>query len=659
MARHTRWLLSSCLLGTSSASECHGDCAGGDGSVLMQYKLNASDACRGFKTCPAWPMPYKIGEYPETYPWDTMPAFPDGFMWGLGTAAYQIEGAYNEDGRGASIWDTFSGANTVGMPGSVCKSAPCPVNSAMAVKGATGNVANDHYHKFKDDVTAMKSMGVKYYRFSVAWPRVVPTGRVGDGVNPKGIQFYHDLLDELISNDITPIITMYHWDLPQGLMHLDFDAPAKPCDSSVAQGWYECTMGSDGNPVPTGMESAVAKEFEAFAQILLKEYGSKVKAWATFNEAWTLTYLASGYGKAPSVQPYMEMTVWPYVAGHNVILAHLKVTQLFRQMQQDGSLSSEHKIFITNNQDWREPKTDSPKDIAAALYQVEGQLGWYCDPIFGVDGEHDYPYSMRSTLPYMPKFSDKEKALLKSNRPDIFGLNHYGTSFVSYDDGKYTISHGDLVQGKSTWLFRAAWGYRKLLNWVSNRYGDIPIWGTESGWSDGLDTALSSKQDSGRMTYYHSYIYEMNNAIHQDGVKMESFMSWSLMDNFEWEMGYSERFGCLWNEFQWGLDPNAPTKESLIHNAYSGRLEGKCDKCEEPSVKPRAESADGQTRHMKNSLLMLMAVWKTNTLPTPQDFAAAASVPSICFGHGTYQTEIGPVQCSPDPLTGQKFTVPA
>ena len=157
-----------------------------------------------------------ILRYPKNYPWAPIPEFPEGFAWGLGTAAYQIEGAYNEDGRGASIWDTFTGANTVGMPGAVCKKAPCPVNSVIAVKGATGNVANNHYHMYKTDVTAMKSMGLKWYRFSIAWPRIVPTGTFADGVNQAGVDFYHSLLDELIAAGVTPIITMYHWDLPQG-----------------------------------------------------------------------------------------------------------------------------------------------------------------------------------------------------------------------------------------------------------------------------------------------------------------------------------------------------------------------------------------------------------------------------------------------------------
>ena len=150
------------------------------------------------------------------------------------------------------------------------------ISIGFHLAGATGNVANNHYHKYKDDVAMMKAIGLKYYRFSVAWPRIIPTGSLKDGVNQEGIQFYHNLLDELIHSGITPIITMYHWDLPQGLMDVNFESANPPCDSRFKQGWYECLMDADQTPIPTGMNSTVANEFLNFAEILLKEYGSKV-----------------------------------------------------------------------------------------------------------------------------------------------------------------------------------------------------------------------------------------------------------------------------------------------------------------------------------------------------------------------------------------------
>merc|ERR1719502_1753071 len=198
---------------------------------------------------------------------------------------------------------------------------------------------------------------------------------------------------------------------------------------------------------------------------MFKEFGGKVKKWTTFNEAWTFTFLGSGSGKAPSVPPYMDNDIWPYVAGHNVILAHLLATQTFRKLQSDGTLSEDHMIGIVNNQDWRQPYTPTPADMAAAQVELQGQLGWFADPIYGVNGVHDYPDSMKLLKPYMPTFSNQEKEMLKQNVPDYFGLNHYGTGFAKATlDGTVIVQDGT-VQGQSTWLYGAAWGFRQLLNW--------------------------------------------------------------------------------------------------------------------------------------------------------------------------------------------------
>jgi beta-glucosidase/6-phospho-beta-glucosidase/beta-galactosidase len=226
--------------------------------------------CPGFVTCPTadhFPLPYN-GSYPKTYPHESH-KFPGDFVWGVGTASYQIEGAYRQGGRGASIWDTFTGANTVGMNGTVCHKAPCPVNSLMSQPGSTGNIANDHYHKWRQDVAMMKDIGLKSYRFSVAWPRIFPTGRFEDGPNQWGVKFYHQLIDALLDAGIEPMVTMYHWDLPQGL--LDAAPNGKPpqpiCNSSFMQGWFDCTLeqeeatGKWTKIVPSGLESHTAQQF--------------------------------------------------------------------------------------------------------------------------------------------------------------------------------------------------------------------------------------------------------------------------------------------------------------------------------------------------------------------------------------------------------------
>lgn len=186
-------------------------------TVALAVSVAAAETCLGFDECPDFPLPYD-GSYPSSY--DYTGSFPEGFLWGLGTASYQIEGAYNEDGRGASIWDTFTGADTTGMVGSICSETPCPINDAQFDQGATGNVACDHYHKFEQDVALMASLGLQNYRFSIAWPRIVPTGKVADGVNEAGLAFYDKLIDALLAAGITPYVTLYHWDLPQVCVRL-------------------------------------------------------------------------------------------------------------------------------------------------------------------------------------------------------------------------------------------------------------------------------------------------------------------------------------------------------------------------------------------------------------------------------------------------------
>mmetsp|Transcript_23732 Transcript_23732/g.42197 ORF Transcript_23732/g.42197 Transcript_23732/m.42197 type:complete len:252 (-) Transcript_23732:636-1391(-) len=198
--------------------------------------------CPGFDSCPdETALPGPLLGVRDRMTGDDLPkfeksrVFPEGFEWGVGTAAYQIEGSYREGGRGASIWDTFTGADTVGMPGSLCAERPCPVNAGMAAKGATGNVANAHYRKYNQDVATMAGLGVATYRFSVAWPRVIPTGIIADGINKEGLAFYHALVDDLLAQGIKPVMSIYHWDLPQGLLDASYDAVIPICDDLYRQ----------------------------------------------------------------------------------------------------------------------------------------------------------------------------------------------------------------------------------------------------------------------------------------------------------------------------------------------------------------------------------------------------------------------------------------
>jgi len=550
--------------------------------------------CAPSPDCTEYPEPIASGKWPSNY--KLSGSFPKGFIWGFGTAAYQVEGAYNESGRGASIWDTFSGADTKGMPGGdcsyCCKTAICPINDGVGseARGSTGNVACDVYHTWRSDIALMKSMGLKHYRFSIAWPRVVPTGKIADGVNQNALKWYDNFINALIEAGITPYVTLYHWDLPQALL-----SPPEE------EGWYS-TDKATGHP-----DGKVVQHFVDYADLCFKAFGDRVKTWVTFNEAWTFTFLASGFGKAPGVEPYMNMTIHPWIAGHNVLLAHAEVVHLYRNeySHQNG------EIGITNNCDWREPKTDDPKDIAAAERAVLFQLGWFSDPIYG--GEGDYPPEMKHVYgEYLPNFTAEQKEKLKGSA-DFYGFNHYGTAWAAHSeepgaDRSYAnVTEEGFPKAQSKWLFGSGWGFRKLLNWISRRYNRPKIYVTEGGWSLEAQTAEDGVDDLPRVQYYANYTSSMLDAINEDNVDVKAYFAWSLMDNYEWERGYIERFGATFVDFDFGYDEFAPA-----------------DSENQPT-------SGAQTRQRKMSGCWLEAVWTGNALVDYQSEDFEGCVDSSVF----------------------------
>jgi len=213
----------------------------------------------------------------------------------------------------------------------------------------------------------------------------------------------------------------------------------------------------------------------------------------------------------------------------------------------------------------------------------------------------------------------------------------------------------------STWLFMSGWGFRKMLNWIATRYGkELPIFCTEGGWSVEAKTALEGKYNPGGVMYYYQYLMEAHNAIFKDGVNLKGYYAWSVMDNFEWELGYSERFGINWNDFQWGTpfaDPNAPDQQTPVYNAQSGAIDGLCgDACVygngNLAQSPDPKRALNQTRHAKNSALWLQWVWQSGAVVNPGRFLAGSIGEDVCYGHGTYNDAgtgaVGPTQCKFD-----------
>jgi len=443
-----------------------------------------------------------------------MSRFPDQFTWGVATAAYQIEGAWKDGGRGPSIWDAFSH-----LPGKV-------------FQGHTGDVACDHYHRLEEDVALMKAMGLKAYRFSIAWSRLLPLGR-GE-VNAAGVAFYNRLIDLLLANGIEPWVTLYHWDLPLALQ-LERDGLLNP---------------------------EVAGDFARYGELCFERFGDRVKHWITLNEPWCSAVLGHGLGY---FAPGRTSVVEPYVAAHNLLRAHARIVDVYRrkfQARQRGV------IGITNNCDWREPRTDSAADRAAAERSLEFFLGWFADPIY----RGDYPEVMRARVgARLPRFSDEDRALVRGSS-DFFGLNHYTTMFAAEPPpgaraGQASlVGNGGMAEDQQVALSEdPAWGKtdmgwnivpsgcRRLLGWIDRRYGHPTIYLTENGCAlPGEDDLAAALRDDRRVAYLHDYLTAAHAAIREDGVDLRGYFVWTLMDNFEWAYGYSKRFGLHHVDFATG-----------------------------------------------------------------------------------------------------------
>lgn len=426
---------------------------------------------------------------------------PASFKWGTATAAYQIEGGFSADGKGPSIWDEYT------------HRVPSRTNNQNA------NVACDHYNRVAEDVKLMSSFGVDVYRFSLSWSRIIPLGGRNDPVNEKGIAFYDDLIDQLLARGIEPSVTLYHWDAPQAL----YDR-------------YKAFLNT----------AEFRADYLRYARLCFERFGHKVKQWVTFNEPYIISIFGHLNGTlAPGhrAQDGFNTKYEPWRVGHTLILSHASAVQLYAQEfqpKQNGTIS------IVLNSHFYEPFSDSQADRRAAATRLEFFIAWFGDPIFlGTD----YPASLKAFVgDRLPAFTAEEHALLRETAASntFYGMNHYSTKYAralpgppADDDWTGNIEEGSVNQygveigpvSQMSWLRIAPEGFRKLMKWVWDRY-QRPIVVTENGCpcpEDGIEVAIDDKF---RCRYLGLYLDAISRSIYEDGVKVEGYYVWTLMDNF-------------------------------------------------------------------------------------------------------------------------------
>ncbi|GFP55003.1 hypothetical protein ACSS6W_002923 [Trichoderma asperelloides] len=464
-------------------------------------------------------------------------ALPNDFEWGFATAAYQIEGAVKEGGRGPSIWDTY------------CHLEPSRTN------GANGDVACDHYHRYDEDFDLLTKYGAKAYRFSLSWSRIIPLGGRLDPVNEEGVEFYSNLIDALLRRGITPWVTLYHWDLPQAL-HDRYG------------GWLNV--------------EEVQLDFERYARLCFERFGDRVKNWITINEPW----IQSIYGYATGSNAPGRSTInkhstegdtatEPWLAGKAQIMSHARAVAVYNL---DFRATQKGQIGISLNGDYYEPwDINEPRDKEAAERRMEFHIGWFANPIFL---KKDYPASMKQQLGNrLPALTPADFAILKAGETDFYGMNYYTSQFARHADGPVPETdylgavheHQEDKEGSPAgeesgihWLRSCPDMFRKHLARVYGLYGK-PIYITENGCPcPGEDkmTCEEAVNDPFRIRYFDSHLDSISKAITQDGVTVKGYFAWALLDNLEWSDGYGPRFGVTYTDYK--TLKRTPKKSALV-----------------------------------------------------------------------------------------------
>ncbi|XP_019545090.3 myrosinase 1 [Aedes albopictus] len=434
--------------------------------------------------------------------------FPKTFNFGAATAAYQIEGAWNADGKGPSVWDTL----THNHPDAV-------------VDRATGDIACDSYNRYQEDIAALKEVGFGFYRFSISWSRLLPEGDLSS-LNTAGLDYYNKLIDGLLTEGIEPLVTMVHYDIPQ----------------------YIQDLGGLTSPL-------FVKYFEIYADVLFRHFGDRVKVWITHNEPYD--FCVEGYGSGIDGPMVHASGVGEYLCAHHVLLSHAAAYHLYQKRYFDhqygilGITLSGRYFYPANN--------ETKAEVVDRALQF--QIGWFAHPLFSEAG--GYPpvmieaiqdHSMREgrSMSRLPEFSEEMKEYVRGTA-NFFAYNYYSSRLVALNTKEYDVKPPPSVdkdaglvysvdpswkRAKSSWLYVVPEGLRGMLNWIKQEYNNPPVFITENGYSD--DGQL---EDHERVEYYKSHLNAILDALLEDECKVVGFTAWSIIDNFEWLRGYSEKFG--------------------------------------------------------------------------------------------------------------------
>ena len=418
--------------------------------------------------------------------------FSRDFVLGAATASYQIEGAADEDGRGKSIWDVFSHV------------------SSKIEDGTTGDVACDHYHRWREDVVLMKQLRLKAYRFSISWPRIMPDGR--GKVNQAGIDFYSRLVDGLLEAGITPFVTLYHFDLPQALQ-------------DDGGGW---------------LRRGVVDDYVTYVDVISQALGDRVKHWATFNEPWELAW--QGYVTGEDAPGLKGDAGFALRATHHIYLAHGAAVKVLRENVPNG------KIGIVLHLNYVEPASGRPEDVVAARRFEGCQNRWYLDPLL----RGDYPADMAKLFGrYVPEIRSGDMDQIRAPL-DFLGINCYRRSVMADGDELPPVNFRRISpEGEYTDMGWEVYpdGLYKILKYVHENYDHPPLYVTENGAAFPDRVGSDGRvHDERRIHYLREHLARAKRAM-EDGIPLRGYFVWSLLDNFEWAYGYTKRFGLIYVDY--------------------------------------------------------------------------------------------------------------